>query len=96
LLPKIGSALIVLIIAYFVSKYVDKVMRKLMGDNTQPSVKRLARKAIAIVVFLGGIFIAWSVLPLYDAVKSMIAGGTISGLVIGLALQVSYPVLLVG
>ncbi|MGJ8684907.1 MAG: mechanosensitive ion channel family protein [Nonlabens sp.] len=96
LLPNLGIAIIVLIAAYFISKYVDKGVRKLMGNKTQASVKRLAGKAIAIIVVLGGIFIAMSVLNLNNAVQGIIAGAGISGLVIGLALQGSLSNIISG
>ncbi|WP_105981511.1 mechanosensitive ion channel family protein [Nonlabens agnitus] len=87
-LPNIGIAIIVLIVAYFISKYVDRGIQKVLQNKvSQASVRRLAGKAVAIVVVLGGIFIAMSVLQLNDAVQGIIAGAGISGLVIGLALQ---------
>lgn len=87
-LPNMGIALLVLIVAYFVSKYVDKGIQRLLHNKvSQSSVRRLAGKAVAIVVVLAGIFIAMSVLQLNDAVQGIIAGAGISGLVIGLALQ---------
>jgi len=87
-LPNIGIALVVLIVAYFVSKYVDKgIQRLLQSKVSQASVRRLAGKAVSIIVVLGGIFIAMSVLQLNDVVQGIIAGAGISGLVIGLALQ---------
>jgi small conductance mechanosensitive channel len=96
LLPNLGVALVVLIIAYFISKYVDKGVRRLMANKTQASVKRLAGKAVATIVVLGGIFIAMSVLQLNDAVQGIIAGAGISGLVIGLALQGSLANIISG
>jgi small conductance mechanosensitive channel len=96
MLPNLGIAIVVLIIAYFVSKYVDRGVRKLMANKTQESVKRLAGKAVAILVVLGGIFIAMSVLQLNDAVQGIIAGAGISGLVIGLALQGSLSNIISG
>jgi len=87
-LPNIGIALVVLIVAYFVSKYVGKgIQRLLQSKVSQASVRRLAGKAVSIIVVLGGIFIAMSVLQLNDVVQGIIAGAGISGLVIGLALQ---------
>lgn len=96
LLPNIVIAFVVLLIAYFISKYVDKGIRKLMGNRAQPSVRRLSGKAMAIVVVIGGIFIALSVLKLNDAVQGIIAGAGISGLVIGLALQGSLSNIISG
>lgn len=87
-LPNIGIALIVLIGAYLISKYVDRGIQKVLKNKvSQASVRRLAGKAVAIIVVIGGIFIAMSVLQLNDAVQGIIAGAGISGLVIGLALQ---------
>ncbi|SCY24449.1 small conductance mechanosensitive channel [Nonlabens sp. Hel1_33_55] len=87
-LPNIAIAIVVLIAAYFISKYVDRGIQRLLSSKvSQASVRRLAGKAVAIVVVLGGIFIAMSVLQLNDAVQGIIAGAGISGLVIGLALQ---------
>lgn len=96
MLPNLGIAIVVLIIAYFVSKYVDRGVRRLMANKTQESVKRLAGKSVAILVVLGGIFIAMSVLQLNDAVQGIIAGAGISGLVIGLALQGSLSNIISG
>lgn len=88
LLPNMVIALIVLIAAYFISKYVDRGIRKLLKNHvSQASVRRLAGKAVAIIVVLGGIFIAMSVLALDKVVQGIIAGAGVSGLVIGLALQ---------
>jgi len=87
-LPNIGIAIVVLLIAYFASRYIDKgIQRLLQGRVSQASVRRLAGKAVAIVVVIAGIFIAMSVLDLNDVVQGIIAGAGISGLVIGLALQ---------
>ncbi|BAO54352.1 potassium efflux system KefA protein / Small-conductance mechanosensitive channel [Nonlabens marinus S1-08] len=87
-LPNIGIAIVVLLLAYFTSKYIDKgIQRLLQGRVSQASVRRLAGKAVAIVVVIAGIFIAMSVLDLNDVVQGIIAGAGISGLVIGLALQ---------
>lgn len=88
LLPNMVIALIVLVAAYFISKYVDRGIRKLLKSHvSQASVSRLAGKAVAIIVVLGGIFIAMSVLELDKVVQGIIAGAGVSGLVIGLALQ---------
>ena len=88
MLPNLGIAILVLIVAYIVSKYVDKGIRKLLKSRvSQASVRRLAGKGVAIVVVLGGIFIAMSVLDLNNVVSGIIAGAGVSGLVIGLALQ---------
>lgn len=88
LLPNLGIAIIVLLISYFISKYLDRGVQRLLKNRvSQASVRRLAGKAFATIVVLGGIFIAMSILNLNDVVSGIIAGAGISGLVIGLALQ---------
>jgi small conductance mechanosensitive channel len=96
-LPNIGIAIVVLIAAYFISRYVDRGIQRLLKNRVgQASVRRLAGKAMAIIVVLGGIFIAMSVLDLNDVVSGIIAGAGISGLVIGLALQGSLSNIISG
>jgi small conductance mechanosensitive channel len=88
MLPNLGIAIVVLLASYFISKYVDRGVQKILKNKVgQASVRRLAGKAMAIIVVLGGIFLAMSILNLNDVVSGIIAGAGISGLVIGLALQ---------
>ncbi len=96
-LPNIGIAILVLVISYFLAKWVSRGVQSLLHNKvSQASVRHLAGKAVAIVVVLTGIFIAMSVLQLDDAVQGIIAGAGISGLVIGLALQGSMSNIISG
>ncbi len=88
LLPNLAVASIVLIITYFISRWVSKGVQRLLENKVnQVSVRRLIGKASAVVVIVGGIFIALNVLELNETVQAIIAGAGVSGLVIGLALQ---------
>lgn len=87
-LPNLAVALLVLIISYFISKWVSKGVQKLIGNRvSQVSVRKLIGKASSALVVIGGLFIALNVLELDDTVQAIIAGAGVSGLVIGLALQ---------
>lgn len=87
-LPNLAVALVVLIITYFISRWVNKGAQRLVENKVnQVSVRRLIGKAAAILVTVGGIFIALNVMELDDTVQAIIAGAGVSGLVIGLALQ---------
>ncbi|WOI21850.1 mechanosensitive ion channel family protein [Nonlabens ulvanivorans] len=87
-LPSMAVALIVLIVTYFISKWVSRGVQKLVQHKVnQVSVRKLIGKVAAAVVIVGGLFIALNVLDLNETVQAIIAGAGVSGLVIGLALQ---------
>lgn len=88
LLPNLAVASIVLLITYFISRWVSKGVQRLLENKVnQVAVRRLIGKAAAVIVIVGGIFIALNVLDLNETVQAIIAGAGVSGLVIGLALQ---------
>jgi len=88
LLPNLAVALVVLIITYIISSWVNKGVQRLIESKVnQVSVRKLIGKAAAVVIIIGGIFIALNVLDLNETVQAIIAGAGVSGLVIGLALQ---------
>ncbi|MEP0598285.1 mechanosensitive ion channel family protein [Nonlabens ulvanivorans] len=87
-LPSMAVALIVLIVTYFISKWVSRGVQKLVQHKVnQVSVRKLIGKVAAAVVIVGGLFVALNVLDLNETVQAIIAGAGVSGLVIGLALQ---------
>lgn len=87
-LPNIGIALLVLVIAYFLARYTSKIVRKISGRYIpQESVTKLVGRMSAIIVVLGGLFLALGVLDLGKTLNTLLAGAGISGLIIGLALQ---------
>jgi len=87
-LPNLGVALVVLIIAYFISRFVNKYSQKIIKSYVpQQSITKLIGRALAVVVVLVGLFLALGVLNLDKTLNTLIAGAGVSGLVIGLALQ---------
>lgn len=87
-LPNLGVAIVVLILAYFISRLVNKYSQKLVSKYVpQKSITKLVGRALAVVVVLVGIFLALGVLNLDKTLNTLIAGAGVSGLVIGLALQ---------
>ncbi len=87
-LPNIAVAVVVIILAFIISRFVNSGIQKLLATKVeQTSVRRLIGKFAAVIVIIGGIFIALNVMELNDTVQAIIAGAGVSGLVIGLALQ---------
>lgn len=87
-LPNLGVALLVMIIAYFIGRYVSKIVKKIAGRYIpQESVTKLVGRFSAVIVVLGGLFLALGVLDLGKTLNTLLAGAGISGLIIGLALQ---------
>lgn len=87
-LPNLAVAVVVLLIAYIISKFVNRGVQRLLKSKVeQQSVLRLIGRTAAIIVVIGGMFIALNVLDLNETVQAIIAGAGVSGLVIGLALQ---------
>lgn len=87
-LPNIVIALIIIIVASLISRWVNKAVQRLIEPRVnQVAVRRLMGKVAAIVVIIGGIFIALNILELNETIQAIIAGAGVSGLVIGLALQ---------
>lgn len=87
-LPNLAVAIVVLLIAYFVSRVVNKYAQKLVSKYVpQESITKLIGRAFAVVVVLIGIVLSLGVLNLDQALQTIVAGAGVSGLVIGLALQ---------
>lgn len=87
-LPNLAVALLVMVIAYFLGRFVSKLARRIAGRYIeQKSVTRLIGSVSAVIVVLGGLFLALGVMDLGKTLNTLLAGAGISGLVIGLALQ---------
>lgn len=87
-LPNLAVAIIVLFIAYFVSRLVNKYSQKAIRKYVpQKSITKLIGRALSVIVVLAGLFLALEVLNLDKTLNTLIAGAGVSGLVIGLALQ---------
>lgn len=87
-LPNLAVAIIVLFIAYFVSRLVNKYSQKAIRKYVpQKSITKLIGRALSVIVVLAGLFLALGVLNLDKTLNTLITGAGVSGLVIGLALQ---------
>ncbi len=87
-IPNMAIALLVLITAYFISKFVYKVTFKLTKKQlSQTSVAKLIARGASITIVLVGLFLALGALNLGKTLTTLISAAGISGLVIGLALQ---------
>jgi small conductance mechanosensitive channel len=87
-LPNLAVAFLVLIVSLILSKYissfVEKIVRKRVSKN---SVATIIGKIVSTVIALVGLFLALGVLKLDEALKSLLTGAGIAGIVIGMALQ---------
>lgn len=87
-IPNLVVAFAVMAIAYGLSRLVFKGSLRLISKRVKsPAVSRLLARTAAVVVVLGGLFLALSAMNLGKSLNSLLAGAGISGLVIGLALQ---------
>lgn len=87
-LPNLVLAIIVMVIAYFLAKYVSKITLKIIGNRVkQKSVSSIIARLTTLVVVVAGLFLALGILNLSQTLTSLITGAGVLGLVIGLALQ---------
>ncbi|GJM32228.1 MAG: mechanosensitive ion channel protein [Saprospiraceae bacterium] len=87
-LPNLIIAILVMTIAYFLSKYVKKYTKKIISkttrDNTLISVAANVVTASFLILML---FVVLGILNLDKALTSLLAGAGVIGLAVGLALQ---------
>lgn len=96
-IPNLIVAFFVLLTAFFIARYVNKLVRKgLRKKVPQPSIANLSGKITAVIVIAVGLFLALGALNLSKTLNTLLAGAGISGLVIGLALQGSLTNLWAG
>lgn len=87
-LPNIAIALLVIIVSYFVSRLVYRLVVKLTKNKiSQQSVVNLLARSFSVVVVLLGLFLALGALNLGKTLTGLLSAAGVSGLVIGLALQ---------
>lgn len=87
-LPNFGLAVIVLLVAYFVARYVNTLTFKLISKKVkQKSVAHMISRIAAILLVLIGLYIALGILNLSKTLTSLLATAGVAGLAIGLALQ---------
>ncbi|MDV7186132.1 mechanosensitive ion channel family protein [Lutibacter sp. TH_r2] len=87
-LPNLAIATIVLLISFFLSRFIYKTTLKLLYKKVkQNAVTKLIARLTASVVVLAGLFLALSALNLGKSITGLLTGVGISGIIIGLALQ---------
>lgn len=87
-LPNLALAILVLVSAYFIAKYVNKFTYKLVSKRVeQESISSIISRISAVAVVLIGLFLALGILDLSKTLTSLLTGAGVAGLVIGLALQ---------
>ena len=87
-IPNILIAIIVFIVAIFISKYVNKLtLRILDKGKLQRSMKEVIAKLMAIITILLGLFLILGILDLSKTLNTLLAGAGVAGLAVGLALQ---------
>ncbi len=87
-LPNFALAILVLISAYVIAKYVNKFTHKLVSKRVErESISSIIARISAVTVVLVGLFLALGILNLNKTLTSLLTGAGVAGLVIGLALQ---------
>ncbi|PQJ78248.1 mechanosensitive ion channel family protein [Polaribacter porphyrae] len=87
-IPNITIALVVLIVAYFSSRYMSNLVNRAIGGKIkQKSVRNLVSRIASAVIFLLGLYFAMTILKFDDTLKTIVSAAGVSGIVVGLALQ---------
>lgn len=87
-LPNLALAILVLVSAYFIAKYVNTFTYKLVSKKVErESISSMIAKISAVTVVFVGLFLALGILNLNKTLTSLLTGAGVAGLVIGLALQ---------
>ncbi|WP_159022565.1 mechanosensitive ion channel family protein [Formosa sp. L2A11] len=86
--PNFIIAIIVFLFILFVSKYVNKLVLKILDrSKLLQSMKNLISKLVSAVFVLFGLFVVLGILNLDKALNTVLAGAGVLGLAVGLALQ---------
>ena len=87
-LPNLAVAAFVLLISFFLSRFIYKATSKLLYKKVkQNAVTKLIARTTAFLVVLAGLILALSALNLGKSITGLLTGAGISGIIIGLALQ---------
>ncbi len=87
-LPNFVLAILVLLFFVFISRYVERVVRKLVGRvSSNVSLVSLTGVIVSRLVILMGLFYALGLMHLDQTVSSLLAGAGIVGLALGFAFQ---------
>lgn len=88
LLPNIVMAAIILVIGFYIAKFIRKIAIKLIGKVSKNLTLNNLFSSVIYIIFLGiVIFTALSILQLDKAVTSILAGAGILGLALAFAFQ---------
>ena len=94
-LPNFGLALFVLVVSYFIAKYVNKYTYKLVSKKVkQESVAQMISRITAVVLVLVGLYISLGILNLSKTLTSLLATAGVAGLAIGLTLDLIHMVVI--
>ncbi|HKJ06428.1 MAG TPA: mechanosensitive ion channel family protein [Flavobacteriaceae bacterium] len=89
-LPNLAVALLVLIVSYFLSILIYRLLKKAINKRiNKKSVTNLIARTGSVLIILIGLFLALSALNLSKSITGLLTGAGISGIIIGLALQES-------
>lgn len=87
-IPNIAIALVVLVVAYFSSRWISNLVNKAIGNKIkQKSVRNLVSRVASAIIFLLGLYFAMTILKFDDTLKTIVSAAGVSGIVVGLALQ---------
>lgn len=87
-IPNLIVAFIVLVFSFILSKYISSFVSKLVQRKVaKRSVANVISKIVSITILLIGLFLSLGVLNLDEALKSLLTGAGIAGIIIGMALQ---------
>lgn len=87
-LPNILLAIIVMVAAFFLAKYTNRYIYKLVSRKVeQESISNIISKVASVAIVTIALFLSLGILNLNQALTSILTGAGITGLVVGLALQ---------
>lgn len=88
ILPNAVIALIVVVLFFFLSRYIKKLCFKFMSKFSEnEAVNRLMSNILTAIFLLIGLFLGLSIMGLDKTVTSLLAGAGVVGLAVGLAFQ---------
>jgi small conductance mechanosensitive channel len=87
-LPNFILALTILIISYYLARYINKITKKIISKKVEDdAVSSMISRITSVIIVMGGLFLALGILNLNKTLSSLLAGAGVAGLAIGLALQ---------
>jgi small conductance mechanosensitive channel len=88
LLPKLGLALVVILLTFLVARLVRRGVRNVMRRVSEyEHVNNLVATIARVGLIVGGLFIALTIIELGEVVAALLAGVGVAGLALGFAFQ---------